>query len=129
MRFVFQTYVKPKKNSGILDGRGRKPRFIANPGGKASERAIRQEAWDQCLEHRYRMVDGPVRLVAVFRKTPADCVGLLETVLDALQGVVYANDRQVVDFAARWDMEGFLEKHETCIVNVEPYVPTPTAKP
>ena len=74
-----------------------------------SEDALHWEAKAQCKDP---MMLGRVQVVATFRKTRADCIGLLETVLDALQGIAYKDDRQVVRLFAQWD-DGMLEDGQT----------------
>lgn len=55
------------------------------------------------------------------KKTRADCIGVLETLLDALQDVAYINDKQVVSFEASWDLEGVLTAEQTCIITVDEF--------
>ncbi len=111
MNFIFSSKIVPKKNShraGI--SKFGKLYQYRSKSAVDSEDALYWEAKKQCKDP---MTLGKVQVVATFRKTRADCIGLLETVLDALQGVAYKDDRQVVRFFACWDENGMLEKGQT----------------
>lgn len=99
-----RTYIVPKKNSKT-PRRSKYGKLYIQPNARAvdSEAAIQSEAFAQCHAAGWKCTKQPVTLVAFFRKTQADLVGVLETVLDAFQGSVYANDKQVVGITADWD--------------------------
>lgn len=111
MNFIFKTKIVPKKNShrAGLSRYGKLYQYRSKDAVD-SEESLHWEAKAQCKDP---MMRGRVQVVATFRKTRADCIGLLETVLDALQGVAYENDRQVVRLFANWDENGMLEAGET----------------
>ena len=99
-----RTYIVPKKNSKT-PRRSKYGKLYIQPNTRAvdSEAAIQSEAFAQCHAAGWKVTKQPVQLIAFFRKTQADLVGVLETVLDAFQKVVYANDKQVVSMAVEWD--------------------------
>lgn len=105
---IFKTKIVPKKNAHRA-GLSRYGKLYQYRSKSAvdSEEALHWEAKGQCKDP---MMLGRVQVVATFRKTRADCIGLLETVLDALQGVAYKDDRQVVRIFACWDENGMLEE-------------------
>lgn len=115
MRFTYA--IIPKKNAHRIghakDGRAyqyRKQTAID------SEYNVWWEARQQFNKLPVRRARGPVRVEAVYRKTQADCIGLQETVLDGLQGIVYEDDAQVVEQSSRWEREGELPAGVTAIV-------------
>ena len=120
MIFELRTKIVPKKNSfraGITKN-GRLYQFRKNMA-KESQELIAKE----CMVQRARMglpvvFKGKVGIHAVFRIKRGDCVGLLETVLDALEGVAYENDRQVVQGTFAFDGKGELGEHATARVFV-----------
>lgn len=87
------------------------------------ERDLKYEAWVQ-----WRSKGGgeawnkPVRVVALFRKEGrrgrADVIGLCETVLDALIGVVYTDDHWAHDVRCLWSKD--LVSPTTVVVSIEP---------
>lgn len=68
----------------------------------AEARAYKQEAALRALQTRQRPLSGPVAVsIAWYRKRRAgDLDKRLGVVLDALQGVAYANDSQIVALTA-----------------------------
>lgn len=107
--FCLTCPIIPKKNSFKVGvAKGGRPYQYRSQAAKASENAI---AWEAAVELRRRgwrqPVAGPVELRAIFAKTRADCIGLMETLQDALQGVAYLDDSQVVKGSQEWQsLEG-----------------------
>ena len=100
MRLIFKTPIVPKKNSH---------RAAVSKSGKMYQyrpkRAVESEDglhWEAKSQWKAKTLSGPVRVDALFRKTRADCIGLMETVLDALQGIVYENDKQCGECSYGW---------------------------
>lgn len=111
----FTAYIVPKKNAfraGVKkDGT---PYQYRATNAKASQKALHGEAKKQVERSPFKLTKKPVEIRAIFMHTEGDCVGLLETVLDALEGVVYAKDKQVGSCVFRWDYDGQLARGETC---------------
>lgn len=102
--FTLRTHIVPKKNAHTIRKRrggffiGRKEEAIQSQDQIARE--VRQQ-------YRGKVHQGDIFVLASFRKTRADCIGLLETILDAMEGIVYENDRQVVIFTASFSPKRF----------------------
>lgn len=111
----FFSYIVPKKNAfraGV--SKNGKPYQYRRKDAKDSQKALHQEAKSQVNRSTFVLTKKPVEIRALFKKTGGDCVGLFETVLDALEKAVYANDKQVFSFIVRWDFDNQLGKDETC---------------
>ena len=108
---IFTVPIVPKKNShrAGLSKYGKLYQYRSR-SAVDSEDALH---WEAKKQWKGEMLKGPVQIIATFKKTRADCIGLLETVLDALQGVAYKDDKQVVRLFACWDENGLLEKGQT----------------
>lgn len=91
---TFRTPIVPKKNAhrAAVSRYGKiyqyRPKRAVD-----SEEGLRLEALAQW---KGKPLEGEVRVLATFRKTRADCIGLMETLLDAMQGIAYGNDKQCV---------------------------------
>lgn len=72
--------------------------------------------------NRYKMIEGDVALTVFFKKTRADIGGLLETLMDCLEGFAYENDRQIKALCAVFDTKNSPElvAGETAVIDVEP---------
>lgn len=105
-----ETPIVPKKNSyqaGMTKG-GRMYSYRSKRA-RDSEMALKIEAsWKLRVKGIKAPRDGPVAVSVEFQKTRADAIGLLETLLDALEGIAYLNDRQVIDGHYRYapDLKG-----------------------
>lgn len=65
-------------------------------GARSSEDGLRQEAREQADAWGWKVTDRDCAVTLTFSwNGRADAIGLAETVLDAMQGVVYKNDKQV----------------------------------
>lgn len=110
MVFDLRTKIVPKKNSfraGITKS-GRLYQYRKNMA-KESQELIAKE----CMVQKARMglppmLKGDVGIHALFRIKRGDAVGLLETVLDALENIAYDNDRRVVQGTFAFDRKGEL---------------------
>lgn len=111
----FSTYIVPKKNAfraGVRkDGT---PYQYGSAKAKKSQAGLHKEAERQVKRSIFTMTKKPVELRVLFKKTEADCIGLMETLQDALEGVIYVNDEQVFSSSYRWDWGNALGKNETC---------------
>lgn len=113
----FRTYVVPKKNSKTPRvSRYGKVFLQPNPRAVESENSLHSEAWGLWFAAGGdKPTSELVEVRAIFKKTRADLIGVLETILDALQGVVYENDKQVAAFTVQWDHDGeILPEGVTC---------------
>lgn len=118
---TFTTDIVPKKNgktAGIMKYGPRAGRaFIySRAAAKESQKALSWEAKGQA--RGWKLTDKPVRVEALFKKRRGDCIGVMETVLDALEKIIYVNDRQVFDQRSRWDTRGIMKKGVTAEVSV-----------
>lgn len=110
MVFELKTKIVPKKNSfraGITKN-GRLYQYRKNMARESQELIAKE-----CMVQKARlglpsMLKGDVGIHAIFRIKRGDCVGLLETVLDALENVAYDNDRRVVQGTFAFDRKGEL---------------------
>lgn len=119
----------PKKNS-FRAGITRTGRLYQFKGTRAriSQSSIHDEAWVQCLRVGFAPILKPagkkkgrgLHAEFVFKKTRADLIGVTETVQDALQGVLYEDDKQITSQSMRWDEEDhpFLPKGHTAYVAI-----------
>lgn len=117
----FRTYVVPKKNSKTarISRQGR-AYLHRDPRAIESQNSLHSEAWGLWwASGGGSPMTEPVEVRAIFKKTRADLIGVLETVLDALEEIVYVNDKQVAAFSVRWDLdEELLPEGVTCRVHV-----------
>ena len=114
--------IVPKKNSKTAritrDGRAylhRKASAIA------SQETIHWEALVLLAEKKWKNpVEDLISLCLVFPHHPrADAIGLAETVLDALEGVAYVNDKQVKRLMIGMLPKGTrLEPQATCVIDI-----------
>lgn len=113
----FYTHIVPKKNAfraGV--SKSGKPYQYLKKIAKVSQAKLREEARLQVARAGFCQTRKTVEIRAIFKRTTGDCIGLAETLFDALEGVVYKNDRQVGSSVIRWDFNGILFKNETCRV-------------
>ncbi len=89
-------------------------RRFTRPETRMYQASVRAHAYSA----RVKPIDGPVRVACIFHREshqPCDLDNLLKTILDALQGIAYENDRQVVSVSA----EKFVDrKHPRAFVEV-----------
>lgn len=120
--FYLTSKVIPKKNKKSPGMRKDGSLYTYTAGGAgASEEALQKEAWVACVRKGWKSIESKdVHAEFVFKKTTADLIGVTETLQDALQGVVYANDRQITSQSMRWDdpKHPFLPKGHTCYVEI-----------
>lgn len=109
--------IVPKKNgkSAGITKSGR-PYVYSRKAGKDSQNEIATEVMAQRVG--WPVTDRPVKVDAIFRKRRGDCIGAMETLLDAMQGVIYVNDSQVWDQRARWDILKILPKDVTASIQI-----------
>ena len=132
---VTTTHIVPKKNSfhAGVSKRGRLFQYRSG-SAKTSEREIIQEIGHQRRALKWRTTGDPVRVFCRLKKTRGDLVGLVETILDALQGghelkgigCIIKDDKQVVALEAEWDRDWdgcALPKGETARIVVETLCP------
>jgi hypothetical protein len=61
--------------------------------GRDGERALRIEIGQKTKDCPFLPFENPVRVVAIFNRGRADAIGKMETILDAMEGTIYKNDR------------------------------------
>lgn len=103
LELYFQTPITPKKNS-FKAGRTRDGRLYQYKSQRArdSQSGLHTEAWIQAKKANHTIVELPVKVEFYFRKTRADLIGVAETLQDALEGVIYANDKQIIEQKMKW---------------------------
>jgi len=97
--YTLKSAVVPKKNSfrAGISKHGRLYQY-RRKNAVFSEDRLHEEAKWIARENGYRLFPGKVSATVFVRKTgKADCIGKVETILDALQHVAYEDDAQVVD--------------------------------
>lgn len=93
----FKAQIRTKKNGKTARHSRTTGRIWLQPkaGTRASQDALHWEAMEQIRKADWKLTDQPCSLKLTFSwNGRADVIGLAETVLDALEGVVYVNDRQ-----------------------------------
>jgi len=105
--------IVPKKNgkSAGITKSGR-PYVYSRKVGKDSQANVAKEVMAQ--RGMWRLTDKPVKVEAIFKKRRGDCIGVMETLLDAMQGIIYFNDSQVWDQHSHWDHQGLMPVGRTC---------------
>lgn len=120
IELYFTTPITPKKNSfraGITKN-GRLYQFKGK-NARVSESNLQQEAFLQAKKLGIKPTDKPVSVSFLFKKTRADLIGITETLQDALQGVIYLDDKQIWQQHMEWDVKRILPEGYTCFLKIE----------
>jgi len=101
LTFSLSSPVAAKKNAfrASITKRGRLYQYL-DKGVKAREQSIADEIGEQIEKlgkNPALPVTGPCRVEISIDRRHADVIGASETILDAMQGSVYENDRQALD--------------------------------
>lgn len=110
--YAIKSAIVPKKNSfrAGISKTGRLYQY-RRKNAVFSEDRIHEEAKWIAREDGYRPFKGNVSAYVAVRKVgKADCIGKVETILDAFQGVAYEDDAQVVECKFMYDVFGVLLK-------------------
>lgn len=118
MEIALITHIVPKKNAvhSAITKKGQRYHYKSY-AARISEDTIRKEIWAQWKVHNKEPWKTSVAVKVLLRKTRADAIGLLETILDAMEGIVYHNDRQVVKGSYEWS--DALASPTTAVICVE----------
>lgn len=119
----FQSEIRTKKNgkTARLNRANGRVFLHLKAGAKQSQTALHYEAIEVCSRAGWKVTEGNCRVILRFAwNGRADVIGLAETVLDAMEGIVYKNDRQ-----ARWVEMTMLPKENksniTCQATIYDY--------
>jgi hypothetical protein len=96
LTILFRSRVVPKKNSKTARMAGNGRMYMHRKvEAVASQDAMHWEALDTASREHWLLSMDPCRVALTFSwNGRADTIGLAETVLDAMEGAVYGNDRQ-----------------------------------
>lgn len=110
---------KNKKNPGITES-GRLYTFRSKTAIDSQE-TLQKEAWALCVKKGIKPRGvRECRMRVIFKRTTADLIGVMETLQDALEGVIYDNDKQICETSMRWDTktDPFLPQEASCYVEI-----------
>lgn len=115
----FYTDIVPKKNSFQAAVRNNgTPYTYKSSNARNSEQELKREAWVECARLGLKPFKGKVRVQALFARRKGDLIGVMETLQDALQEVVYEDDAQICEQHMKWDDDNALKKGVTAHVRV-----------